>query len=140
MPLDSRPFMLMARELNISEEELLVRIRNLQDKGIIRRVGAVLRHHQAGFQVNALVAWKAEEGHIDEAGQVMAEMKAVSHCYLREVPREFPYKLFTMLHARSEEELLRIIETLAARTGLTEFVVLKSLHEFKKVSMSFFKQ
>jgi len=48
--------------------------------------------------------------------------------------RDFPYTLYTMVHAATREEAMRIVEDLARRTGVEEFEVLFSVREFKKAS------
>ncbi|MCX5780896.1 MAG: Lrp/AsnC family transcriptional regulator [Firmicutes bacterium] len=137
LPLQSHPFLDLAQDLGISEAEIVARVRSLQGQGILRRWGAVLRHRQAGFVANAMVAWKVEAERADELGQALAEFKEISHCYLREVPDEFAYNLFTMLHARTEEELEEILSRTSLRTGLQDYLVIKSLKELKKASMQY---
>lgn len=137
LPLTSHPWSELALSLQISESQVLERIRALQDRGIIRRWGAVLRHQQAGFHANAMVAWQADEEKADQYGEIMARIKEVSHCYLREVPADFHYALFTMVHARDEQELADAIANISKLTGLTEYIVLKSVRELKKISMKY---
>jgi len=84
-----------------------------------------------------MVAWKVGLESADEAGRIMAGYKAISHCYLRQVPNSFPYNLFSMIHAQSEEQLMKIVAAVAQRTGLSNYVVIRSLKEFKKASMNY---
>lgn len=137
IPLQSHPFLELAQTLNITEGEIVERIRALRQNGMLRRWGAVLRHRQAGYVANAMVAWQVEPERADEAGQIMAGFNEISHCYLREVPDTFTYSLFTMLHARSDEELVDLVSRVSQRTGLNDFLVIKSLKEFKKASMKY---
>lgn len=137
IPLQSHPFLKLAQTLNITEGEIVERIRALRQNGTLRRWGAVLRHRQAGYVANAMVAWQVEPERADEAGQIMAGFNEISHCYLREVPDTFTYSLFTMLHARSDEELVDLVSRVSQRTGLNDFLVIKSLKEFKKASMKY---
>ena len=46
----------------------------------------------------------------------------------------FPYRLYTMIHARSEEELSTRIDSIRKETGLSSFLILTSVREFKKTS------
>ncbi|HPF20816.1 MAG TPA: Lrp/AsnC family transcriptional regulator [Syntrophomonas sp.] len=138
IPLESRPFQKLAVDLEISEEEVLERIQDLQKQGVVRRWGAVLRHQQAGYTCNAMVAWKVGPIEADRAGEAMAEFHEVSHCYLREVSADFGYNLFSMVHARSQTDLAETISRIADVTGLDDYVVLNSIRELKKVSMRFF--
>jgi DNA-binding Lrp family transcriptional regulator len=137
LPVQSHPFWDLAKSLGVSEHEIVARIRGLQRQGVLRRWGAVLRHRQAGYLANAMVAWNVEPERADEVGHIMAGFKEISHCYLREVPDTFSYSLFAMLHARSDEELGELIARVSQRTGLQDYLVIKSLKEFKKASMKY---
>ncbi len=138
LPLASRPFLPLAEKLGISEEDIITRINNLNNQSFIRRFGAILRHQKAGYDSNAMVAWLVTITEADRIGKIMAGFNEVSHCYLRDTPPEFGYNLFTMIHARSEMELQGIIERLAQASDLSKYTVIKSLHEYKKVSMIYY--
>ncbi|MDM8518374.1 Lrp/AsnC family transcriptional regulator, partial [Desulfobacterales bacterium HSG16] len=56
-----RPFLEIARQLDISEEILLEALADLCKRGIIRRFGATLYHQKSGFSANAMVAWEVDE-------------------------------------------------------------------------------
>lgn len=137
IPLQEQPYKSLAQSMNLSEEEVINYITGMQQSGVIRRLGAILRHRQAGFTVNAMAAWKVDESQADEAGQIMAEFQAISHCYLREVPDEFGYNLFSMIHAHSDEEFKQIVNKISIQTGIEDYQILKSTRELKKVSMSY---
>ena len=137
LPLESHPFAKLAQELGISEQDIVNRVIALRQKGTLRRWGAVLRHQQAGYDANAMVAWKAEEEKADEAGLIMSRYREISHCYLRQVPKLFAYNLFAMFHARSPEELIKLIVLASEQTGLKDYIIIKSLKEYKKISMKY---
>ncbi len=138
LPVTGRPYKSLAERLQISEDEVAQRIRSLHEKGIVRRLGAVLRHQRAGYKVNAMVAWKIEESGADPAGAYMASYPNISHCYFREVPEGFPYPLFTMIHARNEEELRYTIDKISKELAILDYLVIKSIQELKKTSMKYF--
>jgi DNA-binding Lrp family transcriptional regulator len=137
IPVEPRPFASLANRLNLSEEEIVERIRDLQDQGMIRRFAAILRHYNAGFNANAMVAWKVALEDADRVGMIMAGFDEVSHCYLRDVPEEFGYNLFSMIHARSNEQILTLLKQLASETGLSDYIIIKSIRELKKASMEY---
>jgi len=140
LPVQSHPFAELARELGVKEEAIVERIHHMEHEGVIRRMGAVLRHQLVGYDCNAMVAWRVvEEDRADEVGNIMAGFPNISHCYLREVPEEFGYSLFTMIHARSEAELFAIIEQVVEKTGLRDYIILRSVEEFKKVSLNYIR-
>lgn len=140
LPLCTRPYKELAERLQLPEESIIERIRELQAAGKIRRLSAVLRHREAGYQANAMVVWQAEPERIDRCGELLAGHAAVSHCYLRAVTEEFPWPLYTMVHARSEAALTAAVEELAQLSGLDEYQIIRSVREFKKSSMRFDQQ
>lgn len=138
IPLESRPYHGIAEELGISEAEIVRRIKVMQDKGLIRRFGATLNHRKAGFNVNAMVAWKVEPSAAEQAGSIMASFNEVSHCYLRDVPEDFGYSLFTMIHTYSEEKLDEIIQKISSAAGIDDLKVIRTIKELKKTSMVYY--
>ncbi len=139
IPLESRPYRSLAERLELSEEEIVLRVKKLGEKGFLRRMGAVLRHRQAGFAVNAMVAWKPEkEEEADRAGKIMAGYKEISHCYIREVPPDFDYNVFSMIHVKNEKRLEEIIKEISLRTGIGKYIIIRSSRELKKESMQYF--
>ena len=138
IPLTSRPYQTLAEELGWSEAEVVARIEYLRDQGVIRRVGAILRHQKAGFGVNAMTAWRVELSRSDQVGEILAGFEQVSHCYLRQVPQEFRYNIFAMVHAHNEDELSRIVRDMAERTSIDDYSIFRSIKEYKKVSMEYF--
>ncbi|MGD9285575.1 MAG: AsnC family transcriptional regulator, partial [Desulfobacterales bacterium] len=101
MEIAERPYLKIAEEIGITEEELLDRLKDLNQRGVIRRFGATLRHQRAGFSANAMIAWKVDEDRIQKVGQKMASFHQVSHCYRRNPSADWPYNLYTMVHASS---------------------------------------
>jgi DNA-binding Lrp family transcriptional regulator len=138
LPLDLKPFSLLAQKIGIPEEELLSRVKSLKERGVIRRFGATLRHQEAGFGSNAMVAWKVPENKVDEVGSAMAGFREVTHCYQRQVEKDWLYNLYTMIHGESREECYRIAKRISQETGIRDYVLLFSEKEFKKTSMKYF--
>jgi DNA-binding Lrp family transcriptional regulator len=138
IPLVSNPYAGLANSLNLTEEEVLGCIRQLQENGSVRRLGTILRHQRAGYTINAMVAWKVPEAETDRVGKIFSGYAAVSHCYLRSVPEDFGYNLFTMIHARSQEELDQLLVQLISASGLKDYQTINSIKELKKISMSYF--
>ncbi len=138
LPLCERPFADLAERAGMSEEALLERIRALKERGVIRRFGATLRHQEAGFQSNAMVAWLVPEDRVEETGRAMARFQEVTHCYQRRPQCDWKYNLYTMIHGDSREECRLIAERMAVKTGVQEYALLFSEREFKKTSMAYF--
>lgn len=138
IPVTERPYLDIAESLGITEDMLLETLQNLCKRGIIRRFGATLRHQKSGFEANAMVAWQVNEEDIDSVGKTMASFRQISHCYRRNPSEEWPYNLYTMIHARDEESCREIARQLSAETAIDTYAILFSRRELKKTSMQYF--
>jgi DNA-binding Lrp family transcriptional regulator len=113
IPLVARPFIQIANQLGIGEADLLHKISEMQNQGVIRRFGAILRHRQAGITANAMVVWRVPAEDIERVGTIMAQSPAVTHCYERPTGPDWPYNLYTMIHGRSTVECEEVVQKLA---------------------------
>ena len=138
IPVTERPYLALAEKIGISEEALIEILQNLDKMGIIRRYGATLRHQKSGFKANAMVAWKVAEARTDEVGEKMAGFKEVSHCYRRNPAPDWPYNLYTMVHAKSEKSCYEIAEKISKTISVDTYTLLFSKKELKKTSMEYF--
>ena len=138
LPLDPRPFAVMADQLGITEDEFMGRVRSLKKEGVIRRFGATLYHQEAGFGANAMVAWFVPDEQVDDVGKVMADFREVTHCYQRTPQRDWKYNLYTMVHGDNEDACHQIAQRISQETGMKEYALLFSRKEFKKTSMQYF--
>ncbi len=138
LPVTSRPFAPIARQLGISQKRLLAIVKRLKDEGYIRRFGATLRHRNSGFSANAMVVWKIPDEKIQEVGRAMASYREVTHCYHRRPEGQWKYTLFTMIHGRDEEACRRVAEKISRETGISEYQLLFSQRELKKTTMRYF--
>lgn len=139
IPIVEEPYKVLAKELGIEEDELITRIKGYHESGILKRIAAVLYHREAGFKANAMVAWKVPEVSVDEAGNYMASLWEVSHCYERKICDNWEYNLFTMIHGKDKEQCENVIEDISDKIYIKDYKVLYSTREFKKSSMKYFK-
>lgn len=138
MDVTERPYLNIAQDLGISETELLANLKDLCDRGVIRRFGATLRHQRTGFTANAMVAWKVAEDRIEEVGQKMTSFRQVSHCYRRNPTDDWPYNLYTMVHANDEQSCHEIVHKMSRTAAVKDYSLLFSREELKKTSMVYF--
>jgi DNA-binding Lrp family transcriptional regulator len=106
--------------------------------GRMRRFAAVLHHRKAGFSANAMGVWAVPEADIDRVGEQLAGFREVSHCYRRPSYPDWPFSVFTMVHAKSQDECEKVLATMAAKTGITNRGALYSTKEYKKVRVRYF--
>ena len=106
LPIVERPYDVIAKKLNISVEDVLTLTKNLQQRGIIRRIAAVPNHYKLGYKFNGMTVWDVEDEHIQAFGQKVGKLPFVSHCYER--PRHLPhwnYNLFAIVHGKNQQEI-----------------------------------
>ena len=135
-----RPFLEVAEQLGIPEEELLAAIRSLMEQGYIRRFGATLRHQQSGYAANVLVVWRVPESDLTAIGKKLAAYREVSHCYARPPAPSWPYNLYTMIHGKAPEDCVRTAARMAAEIGMADYQMLFSETELKKTTMRYFRE
>ncbi|MDB5074308.1 MAG: AsnC-type helix-turn-helix domain [Chloroflexi bacterium] len=138
MPLVPRPYAAMAGSIGRTEAELFAWVAHAQERGQLRRVAAVLHHRKAGFRANGMAVWKVPAEQIDEVGNRMAHFTSVSHCYQRPTYPDWPYSVFSMIHARTVEECELVANAIAVETGITERAMLYSSTEFRKIRLRYF--
>jgi DNA-binding Lrp family transcriptional regulator len=138
MPVVERPYRDIAKRIGIPEGALLETLRSLCARGIIRRFGATLRHQRTGYLANAMAAWRVAENRIDAVGDLMASFRQVSHCYRRNPNPQWPYNLYTMIHAEDEAACRETAREMARAAAVDEYALLFSREELKKTSMVYF--
>ncbi|HZV73645.1 MAG TPA: AsnC family transcriptional regulator [Conexibacter sp.] len=138
MPVIPEPYAPAAAELGIPQAKFLDHLAGMQERGLLRRVAAILYHRRAGFSANGMGVWKVPDEQILEVGRRMAAVRGISHCYQRPTYADWPYSVFTMAHGRSKEECDAILDSIAETHGITERATLYSSTEFKKIRLLYF--
>ena len=140
LSLSPQPYDEIASQLGVSVEQVLETLQSLCDRGVIRRFGATLRHQKSGFTANAMVAWKVPGERVDTVGEIFAGFGEVSHCYHRNPAKDWPYNLYTMVHATDEDACHGIASEMSAKAQVQEYTLLFSRKELKKTSMQYFTE
>jgi DNA-binding Lrp family transcriptional regulator len=138
LPLIDFPFRAIAEKLGMTEGQLFRHISQLMETGRMRRLAGILYHRQAGFKANPMAVWAVPPERTHEVGTIMASFTAVSHCYQRPTYPDWPYNIFTMVHGRSARECQEVIKAIANATGVTDYLLLYSSKEYKKVRLRLF--
>jgi len=114
LPFSRHPYHDIASQLGLDVKDLLQRMQNMQDKGIIRRIGVIPNHYKLGFKSNGMSVWNIPEDKISQLGKLVGALDYVSHCYQR--PRflpEWPYNLFAMVHGKTHDEVIEKVASIA---------------------------
>ena len=125
-PIASRPFLAVAEELNLTETEVLERIRRLKDRGIIRRIGGNFVPNKLGY-VSTLCAAKVPQDKIDHFAEVVNSYPGVTHNYLR----ENSFNVWFTFIAPSMQEIEQHLEEIVQLTGISEILNLPATRVFK---------
>ncbi len=141
LPLVPRPFAAWADRLRCTPVEVQARIQAWLDAGTLRRFGLVVRHHEVGFAANAMTVFDVDDARIDTLGERLATQAGVTLCYRRERAAGWPYNLYCMVHGRSRDETLALLQAAIAGAGLGELPrqVLFSRRRFKQTGARYFR-
>ncbi|MBO8136845.1 MAG: Lrp/AsnC family transcriptional regulator [Desulfotomaculum sp.] len=138
LPLVSRPFAQLGAKFGLSEQQMLEKVKELKERGYLRRIGAALRHQRVGYMANAMVVWRVPEERVKEVGEKLAAHPEVTHCYQRKTWEHWSYNLYTMIHKKSRMECEALAERLAQLVEVSDYKLLYSTKELKKSSMTYF--
>ncbi len=118
LPLVSQPYQTIAQQLDLTMDEVMQRMRIMQENGVIRRIGAVPNHYKLGYRYNGMTVWDIVDEKIDRLGSLVGKLDFVSHCYHR--PRnlpEWPYNLFAMVHSKTNTGVIEQVNIISELLG-----------------------
>lgn len=140
LPLQPRPYDALSRAGSIDPDDLLAAAKALHKRGQIRRLTAIAVPRKSGFVASTLGVWVVPPEKADEVGAKFAQHRAVSHCFLRPTYDDWPFNLYTTVHARSVDECESVIHDLAIDHGLTRKQTLFPTREYKKARLQYFSR
>jgi len=125
-PVTRRPYFSIAQNLDLSEEKVINRIKQLKKKGIIRRIGGNFAPEKLGF-VSTLCAAKVPKDKIDGFVKAVNRYPGVTHNYLR----DNPYNIWFTFIAQSMSEIVDNIEKISQETSVTDILNLPATKMYK---------
>ena len=81
-PIESRPFLKIANELDISENQVIDMIKELENDGYIKRIGGIFDSRKLGYS-STLCAIKVPFDRITEVAEIINSYNGVTHNYIR---------------------------------------------------------
>ncbi|MCF7971073.1 MAG: AsnC family transcriptional regulator [Methylococcaceae bacterium] len=141
LPIASRPYALIAEQLDLDEAEVIERLSKLKQQGLIKRLGVIVKHRRLGYQSNAMVVFNIPDALVKQMGQQISQFQFINLCYQR--PRhgeQWPYNLFCMIHGKSREKVLQQLSYLIANCALEDYAhdILFSRRCFKQRGALYF--
>ncbi|WP_455276099.1 siroheme decarboxylase subunit beta [[Eubacterium] cellulosolvens] len=136
IPLVSEPFAEVAQNVEITQEEVIKRLKKLNEEGIIRRFGASVSHKKIGMLENAMVTWRVPDDRVNKVGKSLAKYKEITHVYERlTIPKRWDYNLFGVIHGRDKDSIKEFIKRVSESLDLEEYLILFSIRQLKKSSI-----
>jgi siroheme decarboxylase len=125
-PLADRPFLELAKKYQISEDEIIQRIKILKDTGIIRQISAIFDTRKLGYK-SALVAFAVDKNKIDNVANEINKHPGVSHNY----ERNHEYNVWFTLAIPPDGDMKADLDKMAALDGVLKYRVLPTLKMYK---------
>jgi len=125
-PIAPNPFFELGKRLNLSELDVIERIKRLKDKGIIRRIGGNLHSSRLNF-VSTLCAAKVPEEKIDRFVEIVNHYPGVTHNYLR----NHNYNIWFTFIAQDMAYIDNALKQISEKTGVIEILNLPAVKTFK---------
>jgi DNA-binding Lrp family transcriptional regulator len=141
LPLVDAPYAAWAAQLGIAEPVVRRRLQRWLALGTLRRFGVVVRHHELGYDQNAMTVFDVADDQADALGAALARQEGVTLCYRRARAPGWPYNLYCMVHGREREAVRQRIARAVAASGLQRWPrqVLFSRRRFKQQGPSYFR-
>ncbi len=111
-PLEPEPFRRIAERLGATEAEVLDTIAGLGGRGVISRVGAVVRPHTVG--ASTLAALHVPEDRLEAVATEISARPEVSHNY----EREHELNLWFVVTAADRDRVAAVLADIERATGL----------------------
>ncbi len=125
-PITSRPYHELGKRFDLSEAEVLERLRGLKAEGIIRRIGGNFNSKSLNF-TSTLCAAKVPEEKMDGFVEMVNSYPGVTHNYLR----NHDYNVWFTFIAQNAFHIDKALEEISSATGVTEIINLPAVKQFK---------
>jgi len=125
-PITSRPYLAIAQELDLEEDEVIKRLTRLKGEGIIRRIGGNFVPNRLGF-VSTLCAARVPQEKIVQFSETVNEYPGVTHNYRR----DHEYNIWFTFIAESMEQIEAYLKEIASETGVSDILNLPATKVYK---------
>ena len=125
-PITSRPYLAVADELGLTEQDVLDRVAALKKAGIIRRIGGNFVPGKLGF-VSTLCAARVPADKIGRFAEIVNRYPGVTHNY----QRDNEYNVWFTFIEPSMDEIEANLKKIAADSGVYDMLNLPATKVFK---------
>ena len=125
LPITEQPFKVLSKQLGIKEQDLLGKIKQLKDKGVIRSFSAGLSHRKLGFK-SSLIGLRIPAKKVNAIARKIIVYPEVTHCFLR----QNEYNLWSVVIYKNGM-LKNFLKKLAHEVGRGNILNLPTKRQFK---------
>ncbi|MCD4718601.1 MAG: Lrp/AsnC family transcriptional regulator [Desulfobacula sp.] len=125
-PIHSRPYKIIAQRLGLSEDELIIRIIQMKEQMLIRRIGGNFSPDRLGYH-STLCAAKVPEGKIKLFTKTVNAYSGVTHNY----KRDHEFNIWFTFIASSVEIIKTNLKQIIKVTGVDTILNLPATRVFK---------
>lgn len=115
-PMTERPYQHVAQQLSLTENQVLDRLKRLNQHGVTRKIGAVIDTTKVGVNAATLIALKVPADRVNTVADVINQYQAVSHNY----QRENQYNIWFTLKAKTQTELTATLEEITQKAAINK--------------------
>jgi len=112
-PILENPWKKISCLLELNEDEVLIRIRRLYNKGIIRKIGAVVDPPKMGLSASTLIAIQIPQNKVKAVSKIINSYPNVTHNY----ERDNEYNIWFTLSAQNMELLEGTLADIINKSG-----------------------
>ena len=113
IPIEDRPFKIMAAQLDATESEVMTQISFMLDDGLLTRFGPMFNIDKMGG-IFSLCAMRVPENNFDEVADKVNALSEVAHNY----ERDHALNMWFVIAAKSEKALEKTIKRIEYITDL----------------------
>jgi len=125
-PLTPRPYLTIAEDLGLSEDDVLNRLKRLKKEGFIRRIGGNFVPEKLGF-ISTLCAARVPEDKIDSFAAIVNQYPGVTHNY----QRNNEFNIWFTFISPSMDEINENLDRIRLETGINDIINLPATKVFK---------
>jgi len=125
-PIESRPFLKIANELNITEKQVIDTIKEMKDKRYIKRIGGIFDLRKLGYY-STLCAIKVPINRISEVAKLINSNNGVTHNYIRNHSSNM---WFTVI-APTIGDVKEFLNDIKIKTNIEDIIELPVVNLFK---------
>jgi DNA-binding Lrp family transcriptional regulator len=126
IPMVSRPYAEIGRQLGADERSVIAQIRDLKRRHIVRQISAIFDTRKLGYK-SVLVAMRFPEQHLSRGARIINRHPGVSHNY----GRNHYFNLWFTLAVPPNESIEETVKRMEKESGAECFRILPTLRFFK---------